>query len=131
MARAPSANESPRSTGSCVTTCGLGMGAGLVGLFKKEKTVPKCNRGVNKGLYVLLSRTQAGPGRTVKQEQEEISRNHLQTFISPSVHNRYGYRVRLQSLGNVLFLQKVVMAYSQYGAERKTTAIQCQEMYMV
>ena len=42
-------------------------------------------RGVNKGLFVLLSRTQAGPGRTVKQEQEEISRNHVQTFISPSV----------------------------------------------
>ena len=42
-------------------------------------------RGVNKGLYVLLSRTQAGPGRTVKQEVEEISRNHVQTFISPSV----------------------------------------------
>ena len=41
-------------------------------------------RGGNKGLYVLLSRTQAGPGRTVKQE--EISRNHVQTFISPSVH---------------------------------------------
>ena len=42
-------------------------------------------RGANKGLYVLLSRTQAGPGRTVKQEQEEISRNHAHTFISPSV----------------------------------------------
>ena len=42
-------------------------------------------RGVNKGLFVLLSRTQAGPGRTVKQEQEEISRNHVQTFIHPSV----------------------------------------------
>ena len=26
--------------------------------------------------------TQAGPGRAVKQEQEEISHNHLQTFIS-------------------------------------------------
>ena len=42
-------------------------------------------RGANKGLHVLLSSTQAGPGRTVKQEQEEISRNHVQTFISPSV----------------------------------------------
>ena len=41
--------------------------------------------GVNKGLHVLLSRTQAGPGRTVKQEQEEISRNHVQTFIYLSV----------------------------------------------
>ena len=28
----------------------------------------------------MLSRTQAGPGRTVKQEQEEISRNHVQAF---------------------------------------------------
>ena len=37
-------------------------------------------RGVNKGLHVLLSRTQGGPGRTVKQEQEEISRNHVQAF---------------------------------------------------
>ena len=39
----------------------------------------------NKGLYVLLSRTQAGAGRTVKLEQEEISRNHVQTFICLSV----------------------------------------------
>ena len=43
-------------------------------------------RGGNKGLQILLSRAQAGPGRTVKQEQEQISRNHVQTFISPSVH---------------------------------------------
>ena len=42
-------------------------------------------RGGNKGLHVLLSRTQAGPGRTVKQEQDEISRNHVQTFICLSV----------------------------------------------
>ena len=40
-------------------------------------------RGGNKVLFVLLSRTQAGPGRTVKQEQEEISRNHVQAFIPP------------------------------------------------
>ena len=33
----------------------------------------------------MLSRTQAGPGRTVKQEQEEISRNHVHTFIYLSV----------------------------------------------
>ena len=38
-------------------------------------------RGVNKGLYVLLSRTQAGPGRTVTQEQEEISRNRVHTSL--------------------------------------------------
>ena len=29
------------------------------------------------------------PGRTVKQEHEEISRNHVQTFISPSVKGRF------------------------------------------
>ena len=45
-----------------------------------------CTEGEIKVCFVTLSRTQAGPGRTVKQEQEEISRNHVQTFISPSVH---------------------------------------------
>ena len=43
-------------------------------------------RGANKGLHVLLSRTQGGPGRTVKQKQEDISRNHVPTFIYLSVH---------------------------------------------
>ena len=38
-------------------------------------------------MYFLLSRIQAGPGRTVKQEQEEISRNHVQAFIPGSVWN--------------------------------------------
>ena len=33
-----------------------------------------------KGVQILLSGTQAEPGRTVKQEQEEISRNHVQAF---------------------------------------------------
>ena len=33
-----------------------------------------------KGVQILLSNSQAGPGRTVKQEQEEISRNHVQAF---------------------------------------------------
>ena len=33
----------------------------------------------------LLSRIQAGPGRTVKQEQLQISRNHVQAFICPPV----------------------------------------------
>ena len=42
-------------------------------------------QGTRKKYVFLLSRTQAGSGRTVKQEQEEISRNHVQTFISPSV----------------------------------------------
>ena len=50
-------------------------------------------RGVNKGLHVLLSRTQAGRGRTVIHAQEEISLNQVQTFIYLSVdilHVTYG-----------------------------------------
>ena len=42
-------------------------------------------RARNKGMHILLSNSQAGPGRTVKQEQEEISRNHVQAFIPGSV----------------------------------------------
>ena len=39
----------------------------------------------NKGLQILLSNSQAGPGRKIKQEQEEISRNHVQAFFPGSV----------------------------------------------
>ena len=39
-----------------------------------------------KGLHVLLRRTQAGPGRAIKQEQEQNSRNHLQAFLLISVY---------------------------------------------
>ena len=39
----------------------------------------------DKDMQILLSNSQAGPVRTVKQEQEEISRNHVQAFISDSV----------------------------------------------
>ena len=42
-------------------------------------------RGPGKSMQILLSNSQAGPGRTVKQEQEEISRNHVQTFSGGSV----------------------------------------------
>ena len=43
-------------------------------------------------MYFLLSRTQAGPGRTVKQEQEQTSRNHVQTFSGCSVqHHQCGH----------------------------------------
>ena len=45
-----------------------------------------------KGVQILLSRTQARPGRTVKQEQEEISRNHVQAFIPGFV---FQYRTSL------------------------------------
>ena len=43
-------------------------------------------RAEKKSLQILLSSTQAGPGRKVKQEQEEISRNHVEAFNSGSVH---------------------------------------------
>ena len=38
-------------------------------------------------LQNLLSRTQAGPGRTVKKEQEEISPNHVQIINLISVES--------------------------------------------
>ena len=37
-------------------------------------------RGEIKGMYILLSRTQARPGRAGKQEQEENSRNYVKAF---------------------------------------------------
>ena len=39
-----------------------------------------------KDVQLLLSNCQAGPDITVKQEQEESSHNHVQTFIYLSVH---------------------------------------------
>ena len=42
-----------------------------------------------KSLQILLSSTQAGPGRKVKQEQEEISRNHVPRLFLGSVVYRY------------------------------------------
>ena len=39
-----------------------------------------CKEIFKKSIQISLSRTQAGPGRAVKQEQEEISPNHVQTF---------------------------------------------------
>ena len=37
-------------------------------------------QGARKSMQILLSNRQAGPGRTVKQKQKEISRNHVQAF---------------------------------------------------
>ena len=51
----------------------------------REGIIQILYRGANKGLHVLLSRTQAGPGRAVKQEQEENSCNHVRTFKSDPV----------------------------------------------
>ena len=49
--------------------------------------IPTQYRAPGKSMYFMLSRTQAGPGRTVKQEQEGISRNHVQTFSGCSVQS--------------------------------------------
>ena len=46
---------------------------------------PSKYRGEKKGLQILLSYSQAGPGRKAKQGQEEISRNHVPTFFLGSV----------------------------------------------
>ena len=42
-------------------------------------------RAEKKSLQMLLSSTQAGPGRKVKQEQDEISRNHVPRLFLSSV----------------------------------------------
>ena len=41
----------------------------------------------NKGMQILLSNIQAGPGRKVKQEQEEISRNHVWALYKQSTYD--------------------------------------------
>ena len=49
--------------------------------------------GPGKRMQILLSSTQAGPGRTVNQEQEEISPNHMQRLNLISVCINVSYRV--------------------------------------
>ena len=49
-----------------------------------------------KDLQILLSRTQAGPGRGVKKEQEKNSRNHLQALFAISVYDKQLLRERYQ-----------------------------------
>ena len=46
------------------------------------------SRGELKGVYVLLSRTQAGPCRAVKQDHNENSRKHVQAFKWSSVQEK-------------------------------------------
>ena len=52
----------------------------VFGQAKFEKNGTQLYRERLKGMQILLSGTLAGPGRTGKQEQEQTSRNHLQTF---------------------------------------------------
>ena len=63
-------------SGSTGTNVKLLRSIYLVALYKRANTY----RGKLKGLYVLLSKNQAGPDRVVKQEQEENSSNHIQAF---------------------------------------------------
>ena len=44
--------------------------------------IQKIYRARNKGMQILLSNSQAEPGRKVKQEQEEVSRNYVPNFFS-------------------------------------------------
>ena len=48
--------------------------------FSHEIRLEEKYRGEPKGLQILLSYSQAGPGRKAKQGQEEITRNHVQAF---------------------------------------------------
>ena len=50
-------------------------------------------RAEKKSLQILLSSTQAGPGKKVKQKQEEISRNHVPILFLGSVQRRAGRRI--------------------------------------
>ena len=44
-------------------------------------------------LQIELSRTQAGPGRTGKQEKEQTSRNHVPSFQPISVKHRFIFHI--------------------------------------
>ena len=71
-------------------------------------------RARNKGMQILLSNSQAGTGRTFIQEQEEISRNHVQAFILGSVHCTYA-----GSPFTVLRSECIVHKCSNYPRDRR------------
>ena len=68
-------------------------------------------------MQILLSgsRTQVGPGRTGKKEQEQNSRNHAQAFLLVFVHKRdfLLYTVSVQILMNLLLAQYQKNALSE------------------
>ena len=59
--------------------------ADLAHIIKGSEFGFRCTEREQKNRLILLSRTQAGPGRAVKQEQAQNSRNHLQAFWLDSV----------------------------------------------
>ena len=65
-------NSSPWQLGGITQPWTSIFGYILENIFKYKERL--------KGVHILLSNSQAGPGETAKQEQEEISRNHVQTF---------------------------------------------------
>ena len=54
----------------------------------------------------MLNRTHSEPGRRVKQEQEEISRNHVQAFSGPSVQSLCFYS-EICNLGDLARITKL------------------------
>ena len=77
-----------RVCGSC--DAGYSRGGGILVIFAicegnfvqltEDAGSHRIYRDQLKGVQILLSNSQAGPGRKVQQEQEEISRNHVQAF---------------------------------------------------
>ena len=68
----------------------------------------------------MLRRTQAGPGRTVKQEQEEISRNHEPRLFLSSVmkkvqNDKYYENVR-KNTGSSRWMDQDLLADTALGA---------------
>ena len=55
------------------------------GLLINNNNLGTIYRAEKKSLQILLSSTHAGPGGKVKQEQEEISRNHVPRLFLGSV----------------------------------------------
>ena len=60
-------------------------------------------------MQILLSSTQAGPGRKVKQEQEEISRNHVPRLFLGSVQINLQLLTMLEEV--YLFIEHYMSIY--------------------
>ena len=62
-------------------------------------------RAEKKSLQIVLSSAQAGPGRKVKQEQEEMSRNHVPIlFIGSVSHFKLGIIPYVSRLPSYAFI---------------------------
>ena len=68
-------------------------------------------QGREKSLQILLSYSQAGPGRKVKQGQEEISRNHVPTFFLGSAQTNFSSLYKVFKLNVVLCMTDVSTNY--------------------